>query len=257
MSDALSSAIRASVKTRGCVPVLMAAFSAGQAEGVEPDGAEDAPCPAWSGSGRPGHRRCSCARGPGGPAPRGTGTCTGRRSAPGGRRCRPRRCPRRPSGAATSAPPRRRRRPVPCPPGYATAPDALPESAPTRAAGSLVGPGRDARQTAAVPAGRRSGAPATASVDPTTGGVAQLVERLTGSQEVRGFKSHRLHPNAEAAKHVPRSARRQHSELLPGMLPRGCFSCRRPPAPRRTAPPLTPPLLPGGLTPRGAHRRPW
>jgi hypothetical protein len=26
-----------------------------------------------------------------------------------------------------------------------------------------------------------------------TGGVAQLVERLTGSQEVRGFKSHRLH----------------------------------------------------------------
>src|ERR1700677_3844163 len=27
----------------------------------------------------------------------------------------------------------------------------------------------------------------------TTGGVAQLVERLTGSQEVRGFKSHRLH----------------------------------------------------------------
>ena len=25
------------------------------------------------------------------------------------------------------------------------------------------------------------------------GGVAQLVERLTGSQEVRGFKSHRLH----------------------------------------------------------------
>ncbi len=27
----------------------------------------------------------------------------------------------------------------------------------------------------------------------TVGGVAQLVERLTGSQEVRGFKSHRLH----------------------------------------------------------------
>jgi hypothetical protein len=27
-----------------------------------------------------------------------------------------------------------------------------------------------------------------------TGGVAQLVERLTGSQEVRGFESHRLHP---------------------------------------------------------------
>jgi hypothetical protein len=25
------------------------------------------------------------------------------------------------------------------------------------------------------------------------GGVAQLVERLTGSQEVRGFESHRLH----------------------------------------------------------------
>ena len=29
-----------------------------------------------------------------------------------------------------------------------------------------------------------------------TGGVAQLVERLTGSQEVRGFKSHRLHPES-------------------------------------------------------------
>ena len=33
----------------------------------------------------------------------------------------------------------------------------------------------------------------TASVASATGGVAQLVERLTGSQEVRGFKSHRLH----------------------------------------------------------------
>jgi hypothetical protein len=31
-------------------------------------------------------------------------------------------------------------------------------------------------------------------VSPSLGGVAQLVERLTGSQEVRGFEPHRLHP---------------------------------------------------------------
>src|ERR1019366_29115 len=29
------------------------------------------------------------------------------------------------------------------------------------------------------------------------GGVAQLVERLTGSQEVRGFESHRLHSKSQ------------------------------------------------------------
>jgi hypothetical protein len=33
----------------------------------------------------------------------------------------------------------------------------------------------------------------TASLDEPSGGVAQLVERLTGSQEVRGFESLRLH----------------------------------------------------------------
>jgi hypothetical protein len=36
------------------------------------------------------------------------------------------------------------------------------------------------------------------AVDPGSyGGVAQLVERLTGSQEVRGFESLRLHSKAQ------------------------------------------------------------
>jgi hypothetical protein len=39
----------------------------------------------------------------------------------------------------------------------------------------------------------RSGWPRLLALTSATGGVAQLVERLTGSQEVRGFKSHRLH----------------------------------------------------------------
>ena len=40
MIDSFSSAMRASVKIRGWVPVLMAAFSAGQPEGVEPERGE-------------------------------------------------------------------------------------------------------------------------------------------------------------------------------------------------------------------------
>ena len=34
------------------------------------------------------------------------------------------------------------------------------------------------------------------------GGVAQLVERLTGSQEVRGFESHRLHSKGQVRWHA-------------------------------------------------------
>ena len=34
------------------------------------------------------------------------------------------------------------------------------------------------------------------------GGVAQLVERLTGSQEVRGFESHRLHSKVRVICHI-------------------------------------------------------
>jgi hypothetical protein len=35
----------------------------------------------------------------------------------------------------------------------------------------------------------------------TVGGVAQLVERLTGSQEVRGFESHHLHHKSAVQSH--------------------------------------------------------
>jgi hypothetical protein len=46
--------------------------------------------------------------------------------------------------------------------------------------------------TGAIPK-RSDGRRAADNVAPTFGGVAQLVERLTGSQEVRGFESLRLH----------------------------------------------------------------
>ena len=46
------------------------------------------------------------------------------------------------------------------------------------------------------------------------GGVAQLVERLTGSQEVRGFKSHRLHQNS-LVRRVKFPAIRQLPDLSP------------------------------------------
>ena len=81
---------------------------------------------------------------------------------------------------------------------------------PTRVGDTLVGSG----PISGWPRGRRCGrfgpsaaardgtgrVSPTASVLSTTGGVAQLVERLTGSQEVRGFKSHRLHQESERAR---------------------------------------------------------
>jgi hypothetical protein len=48
--------------------------------------------------------------------------------------------------------------------------------------------------TSTEPQRRGPGWPAD-NLTATFGGVAQLVERLTGSQEVRGFESLRLHPD--------------------------------------------------------------
>ena len=45
----------------------------------------------------------------------------------------------------------------------------------------------------------------TGNVADCPGGVAQLVERLTGSQEVRGFESHRLHSGTIASTYKCRS----------------------------------------------------
>ena len=197
MSDDLSSAIRASVKIRGWVPVLMAAFSAGQAEGVEPDGAEDAL--ALHGlvandqvtEGVVAHvalvRR-----------PRGVGVHAQRvELLPGvvvvdlvgallGPVALPLRLHRVDVVGACHAT------------RVGDASRALLSSV-----DGLVGePAADlAANLVRVAADGREPAHRLLAWSSTTGGVAQLVERLTGSQEVRGFKSHRLHkiPAGEVA----------------------------------------------------------
>ena len=61
---------------------------------------------------------------------------------------------------------------------------------------ALVGPSSDHRRGQAGSRRREAELvkiPSPDNVGVHPGGVAQLVERLTGSQEVRGFESHRLH----------------------------------------------------------------
>jgi hypothetical protein len=64
----------------------------------------------------------------------------------------------------------------------------------------------DPAQRAAGPGANRSASPPAANLTQPFGGVAQLVERLTGSQEVRGFESHRLHSKIQVRAVLFRSA---------------------------------------------------
>jgi hypothetical protein len=76
-----------------------------------------------------------------------------------------------------------------------------------RAASCQLGKSRG-RSRGRGPTGPPSGA---GNVTGRPGGVAQLVERLTGSQEVRGFESLRLHPRAGQ---TPEAVLSSHSKRL-------------------------------------------
>ena len=74
-------------------------------------------------------------------------------------------------------------------------PSLLPDQSGVSGEGGRVGAGRAGAVASA--GGGRGVRPSADSVARAAGGVAQLVERLTGSQEVRGFKSHRLHSKSQ------------------------------------------------------------